>query len=328
MCVRSRYACSFESAERVAMQRAVRVAIILSLLALTAPALAEGGGAAPANVPAVAAPAEPPASPPKPPVDHSPKTVCALIEAAAAANQIPVDLFTRLIWKESTFHATAVSPKGAEGIAQFMPGTASLRQLSDPFDPQEAIPAAASYLSDLVARFGNIGLAAAAYNAGEQRVADWLAGLVGLPYETQDYVFWITGRPAEEWAKPDPNLIAGGAPPKAKPAASCLTVAAALAKPGAGSAVVADIPKAPWAPWGVQVAGNFSLNRAMASFAAVQRRYPAIVTGPPMVVRALDRSRGQAPLFQIRLAAPDQKQAADICRRLEAAGGACIVFRN
>jgi hypothetical protein len=47
-----------------------------------------------------------------------------------------------------------------------------------------------------------------------------------------------------------------------------------------------------------------------------------------MVVRALDRSRGQAPLFQIRLAAPDQKQAADICHRLEAAGGACIVFRN
>lgn len=310
------------------MLHAVRVAIVLSVLAVAGPALAEGGDAAPAGVPSGAATDAPPGSPAKPPIDHSPKTVCALIEAAAAANQIPVDLFTRLIWKESTFHPNAVSPKGAEGIAQFMPGTAALRQLSDPFDPQEAIPAAASYLRDLVGRFGNIGLAAAAYNAGEQRVADWLAGLVGLPYETQDYVISITGRPAADWAKPDPNLIAGGAPPKAKPAASCLTVAAALARPGAGSAVVAGIAKGPWAPWGVQVAGNFSLDRAMASFAAIQRRYPAIVTGLPMVVRALDRSRGQAPLFQIRLPAPDQKQAADICHRLETAGGACIVFRN
>jgi len=326
--MRSRYVCSCESAERVAMQRAVRVAIVLSLLGVTGQALAEGGGAAPTGVPAGAATDEPSGASPKPPIDRSPKTVCALIEAAAGANQIPVDLLTRLIWKESTFHPNAVSPKGAEGIAQFMPRTASLRQLSDPFDPQAAIPAAASYLSDLVGRFGNIGLAAAAYNAGEQRVADWLAGLVGLPYETQDYVFSITGRPAENWAKPDPNLIAGGAPPIARPAASCLAVAAALARPGAGSTVVADIPKGPWAPWGVQVAGNFSLDRAMASFAAVQRRYPAIVTGPPMVVRALDRSRGQAPLFQIRLPAPDQKQAADICHRLEAAGGACVVFRN
>jgi hypothetical protein len=310
------------------MQRAVRVAIVLSVLALTEHALAEGGGAAPASAPSGATAGEPPGPAPKPPIDHSPKTVCTLIEAAAAANPIPVDLFTRLIWKESTFHPTAVSPKGAEGIAQFMPGTASLRQLSDPFDPQEAIPAAASYLHDLAGRFGNIGLAAAAYNAGEQRVADWLAGLAGLPYETQDYVFSITGRAAEDWAKPDPNPIAGDAAAKPKPAASCLTVAAALAKPGAGSAVVASIPKGPWAPWGVQVAGNFSLDRAMASFATVQRRYPAIVSGPPMVVRALDRSRGQAPLFQIRLPAPDQTQAADICHRLEAAGGACVVFRN
>ena len=265
---------------------------------------------------------------PAQPAPPTAKTICALIESAATANEIPVDLFTRLIWKESTFRPTAVSPKGAQGIAQFMPGTASLRRLSDPFDAEEAIPASANYLRDLVGRFGNIGLAAAAYNAGEQRVADWLAGVGGLPYETQDYVLSITGRPAEDWTRRDPNLIAGGAPPKAKPAESCLTVAAALATPGAGSAVVTSIPKGPWAPWGVQVAGNFSLDRAMASFAVIQRKFPAIVTGPPMVVRKVSRSRGPAPLFQIRLPAPDQKQANDICRRLEAAGGACVVFRN
>lgn len=319
------------------MQRAVRLAIVLSLVTWPLPVLADGGssavqaGAPPA--PPTATDGQPPAPAPKPPADHSPKTVCALIEAAAAANAIPVGYLTRLIWKESTFHATAVSPKGAEGIAQFMPGTASLRQLSDPFDPQEAIPAAASYLHDLVARFGNIGLAAAAYNAGEQRVADWIAGVGGLPWETQDYVLSITGRPAEDWAKSDPQPAAGAAsptpaPPAAKPAETCLVVAAALSKRGAGSAAVASLPKGPWAPWGVQVAGNFSLDRAMASFAAVQRKYPAIVNGPPMVVRSIDRSRGQAPLFQIRLPAPGQKEAADLCHRLESAGGACVVLRN
>jgi hypothetical protein len=310
------------------------VAVVLSVLALTRSALAEGGGAVPDLSPAAATPSAgaPEAAATKPAVDGSSQTVCALIEAAAAANQIPIDLFTRLIWRESTFRPTAVSPKGAEGIAQFMPGTASLRQLSDPFDPQQAIPAAASYLHDLVDRFGNFGLAAAAYNAGERRVTDWLAGTGGLPYETRAYVFAITGRPAEAWSKPDPAPIAGGAPPpKPRPPDSCLTVAAALAKPGAGSELVAtsaSIATGPWAPWGVQVAGNFSLDHAMASFSAVARRFPAIVSGPPIVVREVNRSRGPAPLFQIRLPAADQKQAKDICHRLEAAGGACVVFRN
>jgi Transglycosylase SLT domain len=315
------------------MRRAVLLAIVLCVITWAPAALAEcSDSAAPAAdtgrtkddavLPGTA----------KPEIDHSPKTVCALIEAAAGANQLPVGYFTRLIWKESRFHATAVSPKGAEGIAQFMPGTASLRQLSDPFDPQEAIPAAASYLHDLIARFGNLGLAAAAYNAGVQRVADWIAGVGGLPWETQDYVLSITGRSAEEWAKPEADPPGAGKPTKPAPTESCLIVAAALSRPGAGSLVVAGgaktLNKGPWAPWGVQVAGNFSLDRAMASFASVQRRYPDIVTGQPMVVRSVDRSRGPAPLFQIRLPAPDQKQAAGICHRLEAAGGACVVFRN
>jgi hypothetical protein len=92
-----------------------------------------------------------------------------------------------------------VSPKGAQGIAQFMPGTAALRKLSDPFDPARAIPASAHYLSDLSGMFGSLGLAAAAYNAGEQRVADWLSGAGQLPAETKNYVMFITGRSAEEW---------------------------------------------------------------------------------------------------------------------------------
>jgi soluble lytic murein transglycosylase-like protein len=77
---------------------------------------------------------------------------------------------------------------GAQGIAQFMPGTAQERGLADPFDPEQAIPAAASLLRDLSQRFGNLGLAAAAYNGGPNRVSAWLAGNGSLPAETQDYV--------------------------------------------------------------------------------------------------------------------------------------------
>ncbi|TIS61039.1 MAG: lytic transglycosylase domain-containing protein, partial [Mesorhizobium sp.] len=69
--------------------------------------------------------------------------VCDLIETQAEQNGLPKDFFARLIWKESRFDPNAVSPVGAEGIAQFMPGTAKLRGLADPFDIGQAIPASA-----------------------------------------------------------------------------------------------------------------------------------------------------------------------------------------
>jgi hypothetical protein len=108
-----------------------------------------------------------------------------------------------------------------------------------------------------------------------------------------------------------------------------MELAAVLAKPGAGAAPVASMPQAPWAPWGVQVAGNFSLKRAMASFSALQRRYPAVMgNGPPMVVRKVNRSMGAAPLFQIRMPAQSRAEASALCGRLQKAGAACVVMRN
>ena len=80
-----------------------------------------------------------------------------------------------------------------------MPGTATDRGIENPFDPLQAIPASARLLRELYRKFGNLGLAAAAYNAGPRRVADWLARKGQLPQETQDYVKTITGWPAETW---------------------------------------------------------------------------------------------------------------------------------
>ncbi len=71
---------------------------------------------------------------------------------------LPVEFFARVIWQDSRFNARAVSSKGAEGIAQFMPATADWRGLSDPFDTVAALRHSASYLRDLRNRFGNLGL--------------------------------------------------------------------------------------------------------------------------------------------------------------------------
>jgi soluble lytic murein transglycosylase-like protein len=99
------------------------------------------------------------------------------------------------------------SGKRAQGIAQFMPATAAERVLLDAFDPTQALPKSAEFLRELRARFGNLGLAAAAYNAGPQRVQDWLAGKRGLPSETLAYVRSVTGHSAEEWKKADARTV-------------------------------------------------------------------------------------------------------------------------
>ena len=133
--------------------------------------------------------------------DRFEEDACRVIREEASRYGLPAAFLARLVWKESLFDPSAVSPKGAQGIAQFMPGTASERKLSDPFDAATALAASAALLSDLHAKFGSLGLAAAAYNAGPARVERWLAGETGLPAETQDYVHWITGHSAEAWVE-------------------------------------------------------------------------------------------------------------------------------
>ena len=287
--------------------------------------LAAANGAAGAEKPVVAE-AGPAVVAPTPPKNSGPETICGLIEAAATDHRIPVDYLTRLIWRESSFRPGAVSPKGARGIAQFMPATAARRRLADPFDPVEAIPASARYLHDLAGRFGNLGLAAAAYNAGERRVDDWLDGGPALPSETRGYVIAVTGRSAEDWSSPNQNVLVG---PPPGPELGCLKLAASLARPGAGTEAVERFEQGTWAPWGVLVAGNFSLSRAMASYGAVKTRHAAILApDPPLVVRVVDRSRGRAPIFQIRVQANSREEAARLCGSLHAAGAACLIVRN
>ncbi|HVT28888.1 MAG TPA: lytic transglycosylase domain-containing protein [Lacipirellulaceae bacterium] len=131
----------------------------------------------------------------------------AVANEAADANGIPREFLIRLLSQESSFKPTSISKAGALGIAQFMPATAIAMGLRDPFEPVSAIHASAAHLATLLKRFGNLGLAAAAYNAGPERVREWLSGRQGLPQETRDYVLKVTGLDAESWMGPRAGSI-------------------------------------------------------------------------------------------------------------------------
>ena len=143
-------------------------------------------------------PFPPPMPPrPKPVVERSREEICDAVTREAQANDVPAPFFIRLLFQESGFQSGVWSDAGAEGIAQFMRETSADVGLDNPYDPLQAIPAAARLLRNLAREFGNLGLAAAAYNAGPKRIQDWLARKGKLPQETQGYVRTITGRAPE-----------------------------------------------------------------------------------------------------------------------------------
>jgi hypothetical protein len=248
--------------------------------------------------------------------------ICRTIEQAAAANGLPVEFVARVIWQESRFNAQAVSRKGAQGIAQFMPTTADFRGLADPFDPIAAIREAASYLGDLKKQFGNLGLAAAGYNAGPARVSAWLGGRRSLPAETRNYVAIITGWTADEWASPTPPATADTTIPQGIPCTRLANLI--LAKPPEQKRIAAYVPK-----WGAQLTASLSEAGAWADYRRLQKRYPALIgDSEPIVLRGRIPGMGPASRYIIRLADDDYATLAKLCNKLVMAGGACVMMRN
>jgi hypothetical protein len=249
--------------------------------------------------------------------------LCRTIEEAAADNGLPVEFFTRLIWQESRFDPNAQSSKGAQGIAQFMPRTAGGRGLLTPFEPVEALRESASYLAELRKTFGNLGLAAAAYNAGPGRVDGWLKGRGGLPAETRAYVRIITGRGADEWSSPTPPSWEGAEIPHGVPCAQLVNLMRSTPVRAAsqGNPI--------WAPWGVQLAGNWSQGRVLASYEQLRRRYSSILGDHlPLVLSARGAGRGSAVRHLVRVGENSRQDADKLCGKLRSAGAACIVLRN
>src|SRR6267142_2134634 len=180
------------------------------------------------------------------------EAICLMIESAAKANDLPLEFFARVIWQESRFQSDAVGPvtrsgRRAQGIAQFMPGTASERRLLDPFDPVQALPKSAEFLSELRSQFGNLGLAAAAYNAGPRRVQEWLAGTGKMP-----------ARAATSSCRELMALLRRAPNPFVTQLEQHVTLSAAKL-------------------WGVQLAAGFNRDKALAMYSRAMKRLTAVI---------------------------------------------------
>jgi hypothetical protein len=246
--------------------------------------------------------------------------VCRTIEDAARTHGIDGGFFARLLWKESLFDAAAVSPAGAQGIAQFMPGTAKLRGLEDAFNPAEALYASAAYLADLARAYGNLGLAAVAYNGGEARADRFVAGTGGLPDETRAYVAAITGHSAESWRDAPPaavDLALEGGDFRA----ACVTLAA--------NRTLREFRSEPaLRPWGVIVAMSRDGVSAERQAARLKNRHAGVLGG-----EAVDYSRGRRPglpgrFTYAQVGRHTRAEADALCARLRGDGGDCMVLKN
>jgi hypothetical protein len=148
---------------------------------------------------------------PRPSASGAPK-VCrpeleGFINKYASMYAVDPSLVRAVMRHESGFNSHAVSPKGAQGLMQLMPGTADLMGVSNPFDPEQNIAGGVGYLKRCLDRFNNDpALAVAAYNAGPERVAK--SGGVPAIAETQTFVQNVMGTYT---GKPQPATPTKGA---------------------------------------------------------------------------------------------------------------------
>jgi hypothetical protein len=310
--------------------RAALCGVIVTLLLPATPAMAEdaaparaSGEVARPSVEELAIPGDDNKAAAQKPSDTARETdtreaMCLMIESAAR--------------QESRFQSDAVGPvtrsgQRAQGIAQFMPGTANERRVLDPFDPVQALPKSAEFLSELRNQFGNLGLAAAAYNAGPRRVQEWLAGTGPMPQETRNYVVAITGTPVDDWATATKN----SKPPDRAPNSSCRELMALLRR--APNSFVTQLEQhvtlAAAKLWGVQLAAGFDRNKALAMYARAMKRLSAVIGDQdPSLLSSVMRTRGTHAFYQVRIGADTRPAADDLCNRIRRAGGACFVLRN
>jgi hypothetical protein len=306
---------------------------MLAMLALPVQALAQDATTSDLARPSVEELAIPQPNPAEAARDSETReAMCLMVESAARAANLPLEFFARVIWQESRFQTDAVGPvtrsgQRAQGIAQFMPGTASERRLLDPFDPVQALPKSAEFLGELRDQFGNLGLAAAAYNAGPRRVQEWLAGTGYMPQETRNYVSAITGSTVEEWT----NAGRNGKMPERTPASSCRELMALLKR--APNPFVTGLEQhitlAAAKVWGVQLAAGFNRDKALAMYARAMKRLGAVIGDQdPSLLSSVMRTRGSHMFYQVRIGADTRPEADDLCNRIRRAGGACFVLKN
>ena len=231
-----------------------------------------------------------------------------------------------MIWQESRFRSDAIGPvtrsgQRAQGIAQFMPGTANERGLLDPFNPVQALPKSAEFLNELRNQFGNLGLAAAAYNAGPRRVQEWLAGsgydAAGDPQ--------LRARHHRRDRRGLGEGAEGGKMPERTPTSGCRELMALLKQ--APNPFVTELEQhmtlSAAKLWGVQLAAGFNRDKALAMYARAMKRLSAVIGDQdPSLLSSVMRSRGTRAFYQVRIGADTRPAADDLCNRIRSAGGA------
>jgi hypothetical protein len=173
-----------------------------------------------------------------------------------------------------------------------------------------------------LSQFGNLGLAAAAYNAGPARVSAWLASHRALPAETRNYVALVTGWTADEWASSSPPEKAETTIPQGVP---CTRLANLILAPKQErQRIVAYIPR-----WGIQLAAHLSESTAWAIYRDRLKRFGSLIGDrEPIVLHKEIPGMGRAKRYIITIADDDRGLLDKICRKLIAADATCDVMRN
>jgi|APHig6443717497_1056834.scaffolds.fasta_scaffold118659_2 soluble lytic murein transglycosylase-like protein len=126
------------------------------------------------------------------PQSVDPDKLMAVIRYYGRRHKVDPELVRAMVEVESGFEIEAVSPKGAQGLMQIMPGTGKDLGLTEPFEAGPNIEAGVRYMRAMLDRYGDAKLALAAYNAGPGRVTS-KSGVPDIP-ETKDYVVKVLGR--------------------------------------------------------------------------------------------------------------------------------------
>ena len=249
---------------------------------------------------------------------------CNAIQIFADRHGLNRDFFARLIWQESRFDQNALSHANARGIAQFIPSTAALRGLKDPYNPADALEHSAQYLAEMAKKYGNEGLAAIGYNGGKRRAEGFLGG-AGLASETIEYVPIITGLTAEQWrdaAPKNPDFRLS----KTKP---FLPACYEMARNRRISPLKVTPPKPVLKPWGVQVSFGNSTAQAKTKATAQTASCRGPLKGRKLdMVFKKNRVARRKGFYFAQYGSDTQSAAQGLCDKMRASGCACLVVKN
>ena len=249
---------------------------------------------------------------------------CNAIKVFSDRHGLNRDFFARLIWQESRFDQNALSHANARGIAQFIPSTAALRGLKDPYNPADALEHSAQYLAEMVGKYGNEGMAAIGYNGGERRAEGFLQGK-GLAPETVNYVPIITGLAAEIWRDTPPKAPDFRLSKDAPFLPACYMMAASRRI----TPLKLTPPPPVLKPWGVQVAFGTSKRAAQSKAASNMSSCRATVKGRKLdMLYKKNRVSGRKGFFFAQYGADTRTSAQQLCAGLRQKRCTCLVVKN